>query len=164
MIALAAFSVAGLLAAPWIESTLEDQLLIEPDVETDRALMKQTEERLRQEVLVLQSLPTPINAKARDARRHGCATDSGDVFQPGALRVWEVTPSASDTVAAALADALREKGWAVPSSPSEFGQYSISVDRGEWSAAGAVITSFNKDQVSVHVGVRDAEPCRLESD
>ena len=164
VIVLAAFSIAGFFALPWIERTLEAQLLIEPDVETDNALMEQTKERLRQVVSELQSLPTPANAKERDAEQHGCGTDSGDVFQPWAVRVWEVTPSTAAAAAAVIAEALRAKGWTGPSSPDQFGQYGMSSERGEWSAGGVVMPTFDQDEVFVQVRVRDAEPCRLESD
>lgn len=163
VIVLAVFSILWFFALPWIDRTLKDQLLIEPDVETDSALMEQTEDRLRQMVSELQLLPTPVNAKARDAEQHGCGTDSGDVFQPWALRAWEVTPSTAAAAAAAVAEALRAKGWTGPSSPDRFGQYVMSAERGEWSAGGVVMPTFDQDEVFVEVRVRGAEPCRLAS-
>jgi len=135
------------------------QIPEEPRFETDSELMAQTVAYLRDVQVELRDLPLPAGATATTTKQVGCGTDSGDVFQPAAVRHWKVRASDAGTVAAAVAEAMLERGWKGSATPNEFGSYYIAAEHDTWAARAVVGES--RDLVYVEVTIKDAHPCRL---
>jgi hypothetical protein len=90
--------------------------------------------------------------------RSRCGSDSGDVFQPATRRSWRTRPNENWIAAAALVDALRARGWNQAGGRDRFGNYELTLDRGEW-AARAVVTPLEYDQLYLSAQVVGASPC-----
>lgn len=134
----------------------------EPSFETDKALLRQTKARLAEVVAEFNALPLPEGVMGKDAKYFGCGTESGGLDQPFVLRELTVPPLAAVPAAAAVAQALRERGWTA--SPDGSHGYKLAGARGDWSLMGWVAASSASDVVWVQARTDGTEPCRLDSE
>lgn len=123
--------------------------------------MEQTRVHLREVEVELRGLPLPAGATDEGTKQVGCGTDSGDVFQPAAVRHWRVRASEAGPVAAAVAEAMLTRGWTGPAAPNQFGSYYLAAEHDTWAARAVVGDSYDRDLVYVEVTIKDAQPCRL---
>jgi hypothetical protein len=159
-LALAA-ALAVLTALVAVATWVWLQLPEEPRFETDSRLMEQTTAQLREVEVELGDLPLPLGATDEGTNQLGCRTDSGDVFQPAAVRHWRVRPSEGGPIAQAVAEAMLARAWTGSGGPDQFGSYYLSAERRTWAASAVVYNSFDGELVYVEVTIKDAQPCRL---
>jgi hypothetical protein len=133
----------------------------EPRIETDHQLMEQTTAHLREVKAELRGLPVPDGATDSGIRQVGCRTDSGDLFQPAAVRHWKVGASDGAAASSAVAAAMRAGGWTGSTAANESGSYFLMADRGTWAARAVLGDSDDNNLVYVEVTISDARPCRL---
>lgn|GEM_PF-5452604 len=137
------------------------QIPKEPRFETDGKLMEQTTGHLREIEADLRALPVPAGTIDKGTRQVGCGTDSGDLFQPAAVRHWRVMASDVRPATDAVAKAMLARGWTGSTSPDQVDSYHLTADRGTWSAGATIGGASDDDLVYVEVTIKDALPCRL---
>lgn len=130
------------------------------DIKTNEVELATVTKQLRDIEQRLNALPTYSGTTSDGASLIGCRTDSGDLFQPSELRIWEMQGADVANVSQTIAADLEGAGWHVEPA-DQFDSRRISVSANGWSADGSLYVGANEPFVGVEVRIRDAVPCRV---